>query len=170
VFVGFVVGRVVPLVTVGAEGLNEAAEGTSSKSRSVSAVFRRHRGSQIRLDPIVVLRRRFPITRNRPPDPPKLSNSTHTSLFASLNPIFERILGFSGGGGFSKANLAASIIFFDPFATAVDPEKRSLNTSPSSSTLSRSSVFRTLNPQRGGRGSSRGGCTTRSGETTGASG
>jgi hypothetical protein len=39
VFVHFVAGRVAPLVIIGAEELNEAVEGTSSKSHSVSAVF-----------------------------------------------------------------------------------------------------------------------------------
>jgi hypothetical protein len=46
-FVGFVVRRVVPLVTIGAEGLNETAEGTSSKSQSVSAVFDDTAGSRL---------------------------------------------------------------------------------------------------------------------------
>jgi hypothetical protein len=129
VFVGLVVGWVGPLlVGLGAEGVNEVVV---DRSQSVSVVFATLEGFDPppkSPHPHSCSSTAFSFLALRPPNPPKLSNPTHTSL---LRPpaTFELLPAFICCC-FSKANLAASVMFFAPSAPVVDPAKRSLNASP----------------------------------------
>ena len=92
-------------------------ERTSSRSKSVSEVFCRHRGKQASTNfQIQLLSSACQLLTTHPPT--QLSNSTHTSLSALPDPTFELLAAFSCRCGFSKANLVATVKFFALFTPA----------------------------------------------------